>query len=661
VRGAEGEGPFLLEVLERAAAERPRRHWGRHPREFAEEPEAEGAWRDAERADLEPGEEAPFLAEGEAPPELAVLSPSELKAVRITSTFETGRAGGFGGLSGNFDGQGLSFGLMNWTISAGSLVPLLQKFLRTEPERFQRIFGADAPRFRDMVFATRKDPQSGRSVRDVEAQMAFVRGQMNDAAQRNIVEPWRTYFQGLEHDPAFRRIEVEAARKGLAHARRWFERFGWKTERGFAFLFDLVSSHGPWWLDAPAFKGARERLLAERLAARKAALGRAPGERETMEVIANFIADISNPRWREQVRVRKLWFVRGVGKVHGSAFDLAKDFGVTDAPPDLGAGSPAAPAPGMPTPTAPAGVTGGTPVAGVVPPPDGSLVLGLDTASVGENRDPDWGRAASGAGIRFGIIRSNWGTYPDPTFGRDWPKMKAAGMVRGAYLFLRFHHPKYGAAPDPAAQAKTLCQKVGPLEQSDLPPSLDVEFPGGLAATRSSAEVCLEGVRKAWKVLKEFYGAAPLVYTSGRVWHEDLQDLAAPDLRESPLWLARYPYRKGPAVLNPTIFAGGKNSPPVPKPWGDADNWWIHQYQGDAVRLPGFPSGNVDLNRFNVLKAGARGDRVRWVQRRLGVAETGGLDPETERALRAFREAKGLGAAPEVDLRTFAFLCWSRP
>lgn len=233
--------------------------------------------------------------------------------------------------------------------------------------------------------------------------------------------------------------------------------------------------------------------------------------------------------------------------------------------------------------------------------------------------------------------------------------------MRGAYLFLRFPHSKYNACPTPEAQAKAFILAVGKHDPTDLPPSLDVEFPGSRSETKMSAQQCLDGVRAAWRVLKDHYGVAPLIYTSARVWREDLCDLSAPDLVESPLWLARYPFKPGPAVRDPKWFAGGRNNPPVPPPWGDAGNWWIHQYQGDAVRLPGFPTGNLDMNRFNVTKPGDAGDRVRWVQRRLGVAQTKTFDATTTAALQAFMRQKGLGGGPIIDPRVFAALCWSRP
>jgi GH25 family lysozyme M1 (1,4-beta-N-acetylmuramidase) len=287
--------------------------------------------------------------------------------------------------------------------------------------------------------------------------------------------------------------------------------------------------------------------------------------------------------------------------------------------------------------------------------------FGIDTASVAGNKNPDWMRAKAEVPVDFAIIRSNWGTAPDSVFRRDWPKLKDAGIVRGAYLFLRFPHSKWGRPPSPAAQARAFIATVGNLGQSDLPPSLDVEFPGGRRETGMTSRQILAGVRDAWQTLRGHYGVVPLIYTSARVWKEDLDNLPAPDLTESPLWLARYHFLKGPAVYGPRVFAGGPINPPVPPPWGDATNWWIHQYQGDAVGLPGFPTGDVDMNTFNVMVRGATGDRVRWAQRRLGIAQSGVFDPATEGALRAFQSKKGLGTDGMVDPRTFAYLCWSSP
>jgi GH25 family lysozyme M1 (1,4-beta-N-acetylmuramidase) len=292
--------------------------------------------------------------------------------------------------------------------------------------------------------------------------------------------------------------------------------------------------------------------------------------------------------------------------------------------------------------------------------PIAPVTLGVDTASVGGNKDPDWVTAKTKARISFAIIRATWGTYPDPVFARDWPKIKLAGMVRGAYLFLRFPSRKYPKVADSVAQAQAFIKKVGKLDESDLPPALDVEFPGvGRSETGMTAMECLNSVRAAWKTLKEFYGVAPIIYTSARVWKEDLNNLPASDLIESPLWLTPYPFRRGPAVFDARVSK--LSPPPVPRHWGDNTNWWIHQYQGDAVGLPGFPTGNVDMNRFNTMLKGASGDRIKWVQRRLRILPNGRFDAAMESALRAFKSRKGLTSDATVDVRTFTHLCWANP
>jgi len=290
------------------------------------------------------------------------------------------------------------------------------------------------------------------------------------------------------------------------------------------------------------------------------------------------------------------------------------------------------------------------------------LIFGIDSASVAGNSNPDWTKAKATGPISFALVRSNYGTTPDKAFARDWPRMKQAGLVRGAYLFLRF--PRGKAVASPEAQAAAAIDTIGDLDDGDLPPTVDVEFPGkGRSETGLSAQECLDGVRAACAALADNYGVAPIIYTSARVWRDDLGNAPADDLTESPLWLARYFFKAGPAVRDAAAFTSGKLDPPVPPPWGDADNWWIHQYQGDATKFPGF-SGNVDMNRFNVAFKGARGERVRWIQRRLGMSKgktTGKFDAATENAVRAFQDDNDLVNDGIVGPRTFAYLARVAP
>src|SRR5260221_4690776 len=241
-------------------------------------------------------------------------------------------------------------------------------------------------------------------------------------------------------------------------------------------------------------------------------------------------------------------------------------------------------------------------------------MFGVDLASVDDPGQPHWDTSKMN-GFSFVFLRAAWGAAPDVFYGPQISFLKALDLPYGPYLFLRF--PFRGGTPaQPELQVQALIKTAGNL--SPFPPVLDIEFPGnGFSETGLTHEQGLNWIRRAWKALKDHYGVAPIIYTSARVWIEDLGDPKTPDLVESPLWLARYAL----AARQLCQLTTNSPSPPVPSPWGttsDTDNWWIHQYQGDALGVPGFGCA-VDLNRFNYMKIGAKGLRVKWVQKRLGL------------------------------------------
>ncbi len=239
------------------------------------------------------------------------LSSAERKAVEITSTFETGKRGSFYGLSGNFDGQGLSFGLVNWTIGTGSLQPLLRVFATEHPQRWNAVFSSDAARFRALM-----TPEGDAARKE---QHRFAVKEMNASSVRNgkcvwsVREPWITYFKRLSEDAEFRKIQLRHVRPLLARAEYFCKYFTLKSEAAFAFMFDAVASHGQKWL-TKNIRGQRRRQLRlrERLEklAKQHGEGRIP-EKEILLAIADVLGATSAPRWARKVRQRKRWFVTG--------------------------------------------------------------------------------------------------------------------------------------------------------------------------------------------------------------------------------------------------------------------------------------------------------------------------------------------------------------
>lgn len=295
--------------------------------------------------------------------------------------------------------------------------------------------------------------------------------------------------------------------------------------------------------------------------------------------------------------------------------------------------------------------------------------IGIDYASVDENSKPDW-FAAKSAGCRFVILRGTYSTWADPIYKRDSAAIRAAGITLGAYMFPVIGKDK----PSAKEQVDAFVKSVGPLTNKDLPPILDVEFPGGIAKTGMDRKALLAWVMEAFAALKQMYGIASMAYTSARVWDgEDSDSLDAdkngfgkpdPILLECPLWLARYSYPTRVDAVGDTkdeqLTVDGLPWPPVPKAWGDYTNVWIHQYQGDGLQFPGFDK-TTDMNRFHLLQQGDTGDRVKWVQRRLGVKETGLFDSAMVKDVKDWQYANNLRVDALIGPASFAALSWSRP
>ena len=281
------------------------------------------------------------------------------------------------------------------------------------------------------------------------------------------------------------------------------------------------------------------------------------------------------------------------------------------------------------------------------------MIFGIDVASVDGNAVVNWSLAKSKGALSFAIPRATYGSYVDPYFRSTWANLQKLNILSGAYLFLRF--PYRGVLPDkPEDQVSAFIKAVGLLHNSlCFPPCLDIEFPGrGMRDTGLTIAQAMDWIQRAWHGLANAYGTPPIIYTSARVWAEDLKNISADELTESPLWLARYAYQaRVQAQLNISL-----PDPPVPVPWGQ-DNWWIHQYQGDAINYPGFPK-TVDLNRFNPLLFGEKSLRVSWVQRKLNLLDDGNFGAVTLGTLKDFQKSEGLLVDGVIGPRTFAELCW---
>jgi len=280
------------------------------------------------------------------------------------------------------------------------------------------------------------------------------------------------------------------------------------------------------------------------------------------------------------------------------------------------------------------------------------VIVGIDEASVDGNAPPDLAALkaacqAAGSSLGFAFFRGAWGTWPDSLLDQRWVAAKRAGLTVGAYLYLRMTNSQ-----PPEDQVHAFADHVGMLNADDFVPALDIEDAG------FPPEKALEWSTRAWEELSKIYGARPIVYLSSRVGTEVLGGLSLGGIADSPLWVTKpWPWKERTAA-----HLAYDGPPAVPAQWesGGQENYWFYQYQGDSMPCPGF-SSTVDLNRFNTARLGSKFGRVSWVQRRLGITQSGVFGADTEAAVKAFQKQSHLVEDGIIGPKTAARLFWLPP
>ena len=295
--------------------------------------------------------------------------------------------------------------------------------------------------------------------------------------------------------------------------------------------------------------------------------------------------------------------------------------------------------------------------------------LGIDYANTDTINKPGVAgfTQAKSAGARIVIPRGVFGrpangqtpVFLDSYWSRDKDDILAAGLTRSSYLFVCVP-TKARPAPDPDVQVAAfygyvqLSKPVVGKKPLDMVPFFDVEMESDVLSPSAYYDWILEIA----KLMRSAFGAWPGMYTSERVWTEVLKDHAAGQLINCPLWIAKpWPW----AVKTPVHLDGAPAYNPTTIPEFD-HAWMLYQYQGDGTGMPGFTPGAVDMNRVNIVKRGATGGTVKWIQARAGnLAVDGIFGAQTEARIKELQAQYALGADGIVGIDTFTLLTWLNP
>lgn len=244
-------------------------------------------------------------------PAPAIASESLIfRCLALTGSFETGKGPPdcFCGISGDFDGQGISFGVLQWNFGQGTL----QKLLADMTARHSDIVGG--------IFGDHLDALTTALASDSDELMSFARS-VQHPVKKYVYEPWSGFAKSLGRTPEFQAIQTEHAQGIFERALALSREYGLWSERGAALMFDIVTQNGS------ISRLTKARILGE-IQALPASLSEDQRELRKMEIIANRRAEAANPRWVDDVRVRKLCIATGAGSVHGIPYRLDDQFGI---------------------------------------------------------------------------------------------------------------------------------------------------------------------------------------------------------------------------------------------------------------------------------------------------------------------------------------------
>jgi peptidoglycan hydrolase-like protein with peptidoglycan-binding domain len=232
------------------------------------------------------------------------------RCLALTGAFETGTGvpDCFCGLSGDFDGQGISFGVLQWNFGQKSLQPLLEEMVAQHAAVATSIFGEHLDALQRALEA------------DDEELMTFARS-VQHPVKHTIYEPWRGFAKALGRTPEFQQIQVKHASGMFQRALAMCRDYDLWSERAVALMFDIVTQNG-------SIKPVTKAQIRADINMLPSALAKQEREVRILESVANRRAEAANARWIDDVRRRKLCIARGEGVVHGIPYHLEEQFGI---------------------------------------------------------------------------------------------------------------------------------------------------------------------------------------------------------------------------------------------------------------------------------------------------------------------------------------------
>lgn len=279
-------------------------------------------------------------------------------ALNITGSFE-GHVG-WKSIAGNFDGQGISLGLLQQNLGQGSLQPLLINMYRQAygvlqanftahqlssmktmleewlnddilnpgviqagDEEFELFPEVDSlneldESFRDdrkiQLLGTQNiDEQVIQAIGNSSKSVTWARKTALDSSG-NVTATWMNSFQAMADSGAYRSQQLSASVSLFLKAKAYFETFKFRELRFLLLMFDFVVQNGG--LSSQHLK-IYEKWLKDH--------SKATDEERAFAILEARLTTVK-PQFKDDVKARKTTLIKTKGVVHGASRDLAREY-----------------------------------------------------------------------------------------------------------------------------------------------------------------------------------------------------------------------------------------------------------------------------------------------------------------------------------------------
>jgi hypothetical protein len=257
---------------------------------------------------------SPNVNPSEAAATLTDKTPLKIKVLALTAAFETGLGfpDCFGAVAGNFDGQGISLGALQWNFGQGTLQPMLLKMIRNHEAVAKQIFSKDLFIELSQILTLSKEEQLAWINKYQITKQNPKTGIRRLVLDPKLAEP----FRHLGKTPEMIEIQADEAGTRYLKALSNCEQYDLKTERGVALMFDINVQNG---LVDKNGAGARIRQDYENLNINSSAT---EIQVARMIIIAKRRSEVVTAQWRNDVLSRKMTIATGQGEVHKRKYNL---------------------------------------------------------------------------------------------------------------------------------------------------------------------------------------------------------------------------------------------------------------------------------------------------------------------------------------------------